>query len=315
MVEPGLYDEDVLDGLDYCLAELGRRGMRAVMVLNNYWYWSGGMAQYVAWSEGGEIPYPGDWEAFMDYASRFYLCKECQVWFREHIEMLVDRTNAYTGLKYREDPAIFAWELANEPRRYPQSWIDETASFINSLDPNHMITTGSEGAPPGAGQDFVITHIGPDIDYATVHIWPQNWGWYDPERPATYEAAEEKALEYFRQHVYDAAVLIKKPLVLEEFGLARDWQPLVDNLDPDTSTQNRDRFYQAMFGEVLTWLIKGGPVAGDNFWAWGGSARPGDNWTGDPPHEPSGWYSVYDTDQSTLKIIASHAADLLQMDK
>ena len=41
----------VLDGLDYFLAEMGKRDMKAVMVLNNFWQWSGGMGQYVSWHE------------------------------------------------------------------------------------------------------------------------------------------------------------------------------------------------------------------------------------------------------------------------
>jgi len=121
MVSPGDYDESVLDGLDFFIAEMGKRDLKAVMVLNNYWQWSGGMAQYVSWDEGTPIPYPGDWSEFMAYSAKFYDCAACQSWYRDHIEMMIGHTNPYTGLKYRDDPTIFAWELANEPRRYPYS--------------------------------------------------------------------------------------------------------------------------------------------------------------------------------------------------
>ncbi len=312
MTSPGVYDEEVLDGLDFFLAELGKRDLKAVMVLNNYWQWSGGMGQYVSWSEGTSIPYPGDWGEFMNYVASFYDCGECQTWYLNHIEMIINHTNPYTGLAYRDDPAIFAWELANEPRRYPYSWIDETAAFIKSLDPNHMVTTGSEGTPPGENQDFQRTHDGPNIDYATVHIWPQNWGWYDPVSSGTYEGAEQSALEYLRRHVFDMAVL-NKPLVLEEFGLARDWEPVQDIYDPRSSTIYRDRFYKAMFDEVFDLASKGSTIAGDNFWAWGGASRPGDSWLGDPPHETPGWYSVYHTDESTIAIISSHFVEMGEM--
>jgi mannan endo-1,4-beta-mannosidase len=309
MISPGVYDESVLDGLDYLLAQMGERGMRAVMVLNNYWHWSGGMAQYVSWHEGTAIPYPGNWGVFMAYSARFYACVECQTWYRNHIEAMVNHINAYTGLAYRDDPAIFSWELANEPRRYPDEWIDETAAYIKSLDPNHLVTTGLEGTPPGESQDFIETHNGPDIDYATIHIWPQNWGWYEPMNPSTYAQAETRARNYFQEHATDAAAL-GKPLVLEEFGLARDWEPLHDIYNPDSPTTYRDLFYTAMFEEVYTSVSTGGPVAGDNFWAWSGQARPGDDWVGDPPHETPGWYSVYDTDESTLAIISAHAEEM-----
>jgi len=60
-------------------------------------------------------------------------------------------------------------------------------------------------------------------------------------------------------------------------------------------------------------------VAGCNFWAWSGEGRPrvpkavwkaGDDFTGDPPFEYQGWYSIYDTDVSTLEIIKKYATEL-----
>jgi mannan endo-1,4-beta-mannosidase len=107
--------------------------------------------------------------------------------------------------------------------------------------------------------------------------------------------------------------VLKKPLVLEEFGLARDWEPVHDIYDPGSSTLYRDRFYKAMFAEVYDLILKEAPIAGDNFWAWGGSSRPGDDWLGDPPHETPGWYSVYNSDDSTIAIISDHASDLRQI--
>lgn len=311
MIAPGVYDPEVFDGLDFLLAEMGKRKMHAVMVLNNYWQWSGGMAQYVSWHEGSAIPYPGpeDWQTFVDYAAKFYRYPECQKWYRDHIKTVVNRVNLYTGITYRDDPAIFSWELANEPRNYPDEWIDDTAAHIKSLDPHHMVTTGSEGALPGNRQDFIKTHNGKNIDYVTIHIWPQNWSWYDPEDSSTYETAEKNAREYFRKHIADAEIL-KKPLVLEEFGMARDFEPLGDIYSSQSPTTARDRFFTAMFQAVFRSKRSGGPAAGDNFWVWSGSITPGYPWVGDPPHEIPGWYSVYNTDTSTLAIISSHAVEM-----
>jgi len=314
MIAPGMYDKSVLDGLDFLLAEMGKRDLKAVMVLNNFWQWSGGMAQYVSWQTKTSIPYPGDWETFVEYAAKFYTCAECQTWYRDHIVMLINHTNPYTGMMYRDDPTIFSWELANEPRRYPDAWIDDTAAYIKSLDPNHMVTTGSEGTPPGERIDFTETHNGPNIDYATIHIWPQNWGWYDPKNPSTYKSAEVQAIMYFQNHVKDAATM-GKPLVLEEFGLARDWEPVHDIYDPDSRTIYRDMFYTAMYQQVYDSASTGGAAGGDNFWAWAGTSRPGTLWVGDPPHETPGWYSVYNMDTSTIKILSTHANKMMELSK
>jgi mannan endo-1,4-beta-mannosidase len=309
MTEPGAYDESVLDGLDYLLAEMGKRGLRAVMVLNNFWYWSGGMAQYVSWRDGTDIPYPGDWGNYMTYSGRFYYCQECQTWYRDHIRMLITRVNPYTGKAYRDDPAVFSWELGNEPRLYPLDWVYDTAAFIKSLDSNHMVTTGSEGALPDGTQNFTSTHSSPDIDYATIHIWPQNWGWYNPADSGSFTSALARAHLYFANAERDC-VKMNKPLVLEEFGLARDYEPLLNIYEVGSPTTNRDAFYAAMFGQVFASMSAGGPAGGDNFWAWSGESRPGSDWVGDPPHETPGWYSVYDIDQSTLAVIAAHVAEV-----
>ena len=323
---PGVYDSNVLDGLDYLLSEMGKRNLRAVMCLNNFWHWSGGMAQYVNWNGGASpIPYPGSWDTFQKYAAGFYSNSGAVQDFRDHINFIVNHINPYTGLAYKDDPTIMAWELANEPRGYNnvtafRIWVDATAAYIKSLDFNHLVTTGSEGnTPSNVGNNFVIDHNGLDIDYATCHIWPQNWGWYNPSNPSGYPNAQTQAINYLRNHIQMAKVNLNKPLVLEEFGLARD----NGSYDPNSTTTYRNLFYDAMFGEIYSSASDGNAAVGANFWAWAGEGRPlvpygsswepGDPWIGDPPHENQGWYSVYDSDASTLNIISAYCADMYSL--
>ena len=49
------------------------------------------------------------------------------------------------------------------------------------------------------------------------------------------------------------------------------------------------------------------PLEGVQCWA------PGDTLLGDPPHEAAGWYSVYDDDVSTHRIIANLSAGLARL--
>ncbi len=330
---PAVYDSLVPDGLDYLLAEMKERELRAVMCLNNFWPWSGGMAQYVSWNGGGSIPYPppepgGDWNAYQDYASDFYSNAGAKEDFRDHISFIINHVNPYTGLAYKDDPTVMSWELGNEPRGFNNNatafnqWIDDTAAYIKSLDSEHLVTTGCEGDTPWPswnGLDFTANHNGPDIDYTTMHIWPQNWGWYDPSNPGgTYASAEANARSYFNTHETKASTL-GKPMVLEEFGLARDG----GSYDPASTTVWRDTFLAAMYDEVYASASSGGPACGDNFWAWGGEGRPlvpygsywnaGDPWIGDPPHEHQGWYSVYDIDSTTLSVLSSHAQNMASL--
>ena len=105
-----------------------------------------------------------------------------------------------------------------------------------------------------------------------------------------------------------------KPLVVEEFGFPRDG----GSFDPGSTTTYKDKFYSLIYELALENMKAGGPVAGTHFWAWSGEGRaqhpdhhfqPGDtNYVGDPPHEPQGWYGVFDVDASTQAVIAQHVA-------
>jgi mannan endo-1,4-beta-mannosidase len=312
MPQPGVYNEQVFVGLDYFLDQLSQRGIRAVMVLNNYWEWTGGMAQYVSWGQGTKIPYRldtgGDYNTFTQYIDRFYACAPCQTAYRAHIQTVIQRVNTVNGRTCRDDPTIFAWQLANEPRNYPANWIGDLGQFIKLLDSNHMVTVGSEGS---WGGDFKATHGSPYIDYTTCHIWVEPWGKYNATDSSASQltTATNFAVDYLNTHNTDSASL-GKPLVLEEFGLARDGWASTGKYDPATPVTNRNKYYQSLFSKVESLMAAQGAIAGDNFWAWGGEARPPSKWTGDPPHEKAGWFSVYDADQSTLTVISTHATAL-----
>ena len=70
---PGVYNEAVVAGLDFLLAEMAKRDMTAVLMLGNMWPWSGGFAQYVSWAASDRIPYPppaagGSWDGYQQHA-------------------------------------------------------------------------------------------------------------------------------------------------------------------------------------------------------------------------------------------------------
>ncbi|MEI9958913.1 MAG: hypothetical protein WDM90_21955 [Ferruginibacter sp.] len=60
------------------------------------------------------------------------------------------------------------------------------------------------------------------MDYATIHIWPKNWSWYkDSSFKKDFSNVVQKTTAYIKVHEAVMAK-IKKPLVVEEFGLPRD---------------------------------------------------------------------------------------------
>ena len=273
---PGLYNDGVVAGLDFLLAELARRDMTAVLCLNNMWPWSGGFAQYVSWATGEDrIPYMppaegGSWDVFQAFASRFFDEPRALEMADAHVRYVVTRTNAISGVAYRDDPTIMAWELANEPRPMKavagyRRWINATAALIKSLDANHLVTIGSEGRTPFpksyVGMDFAVDHAFADIDYTTIHVWAQNWEWYNPDEGApSLERALRLALAYVREHVA-ASARLRKPLILEEFGMSRD-----SNVhERGTPTTLRDHYYGVVLDEVVrqqTALLSAAPAGG-----------------------------------------------------
>ncbi len=320
----GNYDEELLKGLDYFMAEVAKRDMTVVLYLNNYWQWSGGMSQYMSWVDGKPMQDPNvtkDWEGFMARSASFYQSAKAQEEFRKTIKKIITRVNSVTGKAYREDPTIMSWQLANEPRpgnskasakekQIYVDWIKGVTAFIKELDPHHLVSTGSEGLMGSVGDEklFADAHASNNVDYLTYHMWIRNWGWVDKnDLEGTWDAGWAKGHHYLVSHI-EMAKKAGKPIVLEEFGLDRDG----GSFDIRATTKIRDKFYQQVFDVLWTPMQKGEPIAGYNFWAWNGAARTqranywwqeGDDYMGDPPQEEQGMYGVFDSDASTIAII------------
>lgn len=314
--EPGVWDEALVEGLETALGEIGSRGMRAIVCLGNFWFWSGGLAQYRAWAGSGHIPYPGgtgDWEGYERFAAGFYRDAGARALFDAHVDRIVSRCGGAD--------AITAWEICNEPRGKGdasgmRAYLVETAERIAALDPGCRVASGSEGAtadPAGAGLGFSDDHAHPSITVTTCHLWPQNWGLWDPVRgdADALDRVIDWARGYIREHAERAASL-GKPLLVEELGLARDGGAF----GPAATTRHRDRFLSAVLGECARLEAEGLPIESVLPWAWSGEAvpprpgewwRPGDPYGGDPPHEPQGWYGILASDATTLEVLESAA--------
>jgi len=263
-------DEATLVALDETIVAADARGIRVVLTLVNNWDDFGGMNRYTLWRFG-----------YTDH-DRFYSDTSIKDWFKDLVQLLVYRVNTVNGRMYRDDPAIFSWQLTNEARSDSaaaddlDAWMGEMSSFIKGLDSNHMVSTGIEGfygtSHAGRntdswmqwnGQDFIDNHQHATIDYATCHIWPQNWGWDPIGNP---QGAMTKATQYLQQRLDDAELILTKPLMLDEFGIPRDNHGLGINSGPSLV---REQFYNdvyyasceasarsgGVFGGTANWII------------------------------------------------------------
>jgi mannan endo-1,4-beta-mannosidase len=321
-ITQGKFDASILGSLDYLLAEMGKRNMKAILYLSNNWEWSGGFLQYLNWN--GLIPDTVfrrklNWDEQRDYTSKFYSCDKCTEAYLKQANYILDHFNKLSGKKYIDDPAIMAWELANEPRPMRPSsnndyhhWISDVAAHIKSKDKNHLVTIGSEGDMGSESlQLFEDIHADKNVDYLTIHIWPKNWSWFkDTSIQKDLSRIVSNTENYINKHAAVAQKL-QKPLVLEEFGLPRDNQ----SFDPASPTTLRNIYYNQVFAAWQSSRAKNGVIAGAGFWAFGGTARPkkgqvfwkqGDDYMGDPPMEEQGLNTVFDSDSATWEIIESY---------
>lgn len=312
--------QEYLEGLDFLLQQCGRRKLKVVLYLTNQWEWSGGMGQYLEWAGFGKPPLPKSsnwsWDGYCRYMAQFYDCEPCQSELNNQITKLVTRKNTLTGVMYKDDPTLFSWELCNEPRPMKKeamaafhTWIQKSALLIKQLDPNHMVTLGSEGDVAYGYQmnAFETDHSLPEVDYLTIHIWPKNWNWFaDTSIAVSYPTLLQKSEDYLKRHL-ETATRLHKPLVLEEFGLPRDGHQFAEF----TSVASRNRYF---YWGLNTWRKNDKPLAGISFWAFGGITwfplhgefwKKGEPFRGDPPQEEQGLNSLYASDSSTWQLIRS----------
>lgn len=318
-ISPGVYNDTIFAGLDYLLQEMNKRDMLAVLYLNNSWEWSGGYGQYLEWAGYGKAPVPAvdGYPAYMNFVGEFVRSDSAKVLYANYVKDVISRTNRYTGVRYIDDPTIMSWQIGNEPRAFLQEnkadfaeWMSSAAALIKSLDPNHLVSTGSEGkwGCEGDMDLFEKIHSDSNVDYMNIHIWPYNWDWAKKDSlQENLERAKEYSKSYIDEHL-TIAEKYKKPLVLEEFGYPRDGF----QFSKSSSVNARDSYYRFIFDLIQENAKSATLFAGCNFWGWGGMAnpsteyeywKPGDDYTGDPAQEQQGLNSVFASDSSTVSLV------------
>jgi mannan endo-1,4-beta-mannosidase len=157
-----------LQRLDYVVESAEQRGIKLIINFVNYWDDYGGMAAYV--------------KAFGGTKETWFTNTKAQEQYKKYIEAVVSR--------YSKSDAVFAWQLANEPRcngcdtDVIYKWATDISSYVRSLDSTHMISLGDEGfglagdsTYPyqfGEGTDFAKNLAIPDLDFGTFHMYPEH---------------------------------------------------------------------------------------------------------------------------------------------
>jgi mannan endo-1,4-beta-mannosidase len=219
---PGQWNEQAFVELDRTIAEAAHNNLRVQLCLTNWWRDTGGVTQYLRWA--GIKESDDDRAPFGVNANRamlFYTNETTRRLYREHLEKIVTRRNAVTGVLYRDDPTIFGYELMNEAQTVTlrwserRQWIGEMSAYLKSLDPDHLIVPGDWGYRSAAERrEWLADHALPHIDYCDVHNYPRE------DHDSFVDSPE--ALREFIDNRVAAAYSLGKPLVLGEFGMSVD---------------------------------------------------------------------------------------------
>lgn len=173
----GELDELMMRDLDLVIAYANKYKVRLIFPIIGPWVWIGANYDFDRLSGG-----PGT-------AYSFYHSPTTREKFKQVLYKILNRTNYYTGVKYKDDKAIMCWELGNELNhpgileQRPESgggqkdglvtdeWIEDISAYIKSIDPNHLIMNGGQYDPsPG-----VLACK--NVDIITMHyVWPLAFG-------------------------------------------------------------------------------------------------------------------------------------------
>jgi mannan endo-1,4-beta-mannosidase len=252
---PGVFNERALRALDFVIFQAKLYNIRLLIPFVNNWDDYGGMNQYVVWRSG--ITSSADRSARRRYSQEdllrvveggsgrryryattallghddFYSDPIIKSWFKNYISTILARVNTYTNVRYKDEPTILGWELANEPRssdgttNLVHQWAREMATYVKAIDANHLLGTGEEGFDNTrngysfssygnqqwlfdgtAGTAFTRNTMIPEIDFGSCHLYPEAWG-----------ISNAAGNAWIREHIRLARSL-GKPLIVGEFA-------------------------------------------------------------------------------------------------
>ncbi|KAK1319323.1 Mannan endo-1,4-beta-mannosidase 1 [Acorus calamus] len=299
-ISPGNYNENMFRALDFVVSEAKRFGVYVILSLVNNYDAYGGRKQYVQWAR--------DQGQYLNGDDDFYRNELVRGFYKNHVRAVLTRVNTITGVAYKDEPAIFAWELMNEPRCQSdlsgntlQDWISVMASHVKSIDSNHMLEVGLEGFygesmqdrkqyNPGyeVGSDYITNNQVQGIDFATIHAYPDQW------MSGSDEQSQLNFLQrWLESHIQDAGSVIGKPLFVTEFGRSSRLSGY--------NTGQRDTLYSSVYNTIYGCARSGGPCSGALFWQLLEEGM--DNWD-------DGYEVVMSEQPSTANIIAQQSRQI-----
>jgi hypothetical protein len=265
----GVYNVAEFDEFDYIIQSAKAHGIRLIPVFENYWEAYGGIDTRLQW-EGLPTGESNRWRFFNQQQ-----CPGCFTQYKNYVSYALNHVNHYSGVAYKDEPTIFAWELMNEPRYENatpdesttgttlRAWVDTMGAYIKSIDPNHMLGTGLEGQGTAygyggnSGNPFVYIHQSPYIDFTSAHFYPtESWA----------NLTMTQAQAVINKWVSDSHTVVGKPFILGEFNSRSDvgnrtgwWTMFYSTLEQDDADGDNFWMYVARNTDSIYGVQHGAP--------------------------------------------------------
>jgi mannan endo-1,4-beta-mannosidase len=164
--------------------------------------------------------------------------------------------------KYKDSPAILAWEIMNEPGQVASNlttsmmadFYETTAAKIKSLDPNHLVSSGSNGPWQNfqsGTAGYAAVHAGAHIDLVSLH---------------SYDYPYNNSRQIISGHwatIKAAADQINKPAFIGETGITLPNGCVTAAERASVLKQMFDGYFAQGSSGILYWVVLGTPNNND----------------------------------------------------
>lgn len=175
-----IFNEDAFVAYDKMIQLAGEYGIKLLLPFVDQYQWQGGITEYAAFRGKSKDAFWTDPQLIAD--------------FKSVISYTLNRVNTFTGVAYKDDPTILAWETGNELVPSSSAWTHDIATYIKSIDSKHLVADGKYGIDDASLTDDAI-------DIVSNHYYPDHY----PSYASQVNVDRNKAAG-------------KKPLIIGEFG-------------------------------------------------------------------------------------------------
>lgn len=158
-----LADEGLMQDLDRAISLASKAGVKVIIPFIDHWNWWGSTGDFARQILGGGVA-----------DESFYTDSTVIAAFKRVISAVMLRNNTITGIPYRADSTILAWETGNElsygKDHPPAAWTLDIAKHIRALSPlsSQLVIDGTHSIHGWPAEVFQ----GGEIDGFTGHYYP-----------------------------------------------------------------------------------------------------------------------------------------------